>query len=79
MVSTTFGIISDLVEYKGISKSSLAEFKKIEDSAKKIVREQCQEIIKEIELTDLKRGTLDSHFSELRKFWYDVINSIDEL
>ncbi len=79
MVSTTFGIISDLVEYKGIRKTNLAEFKKIEDSAKKIVREQCQEIIKEIELTDLKRGTWDSNFSELRKFWYDVINSLEAL
>ena len=79
MVSTTFGIISELVEYKGIRKNNLAEFKKIEDSAKKIVKEQCKEIIKELELTDMKRGTWDSNFSELRKFWFDVINSLDSL
>ena len=77
MVSTTFGVISELVEYKGIQKNNLEEFKKIEDSAKKIVKEQCKEIIKELELADMKRGTWDSNFSELRKFWFDVINSLD--
>ena len=79
MVSTTFGIISELVEYKGIQRSNLSEFKKIEDSAKKIVKELCEEIIKQLELVDMKRGKWDSNFSELRKFWFDVINSLDDL
>lgn len=77
MVATTFGLISELVEYKGIRKNNLAEFKKIEYYSKKIVKEQCEEIIKELELTDMKRGTWDSNFSGLRKFWFDVINSLD--
>jgi len=41
------------------------------------VKEQCKEIIKELELVDMKRGTWDSNFSELRKFWFDVIDSLD--
>jgi len=79
MVSTTFGIISELVEYKGITKSNLEESKRIEASAKKIVKEQCLSMIKKLEITDKKRGYLDSVSSNLRKFWYDVMNSIDEL
>ena len=79
MVSSTFGIISELVEYKGIRKNNLVEFNKIENSAKKIVKEQCKEIIKELELFDTKREALDSNFSELRNFWVEVINSLDAL
>jgi hypothetical protein len=82
LVSETFGFITSEFDYKGVngnSPSGLKEFKKCEDLAKKIVENNIKIFIKKIEIEDNKRGTWSDNFSELRKFWYNVIENIADL
>ena len=79
LVSETFGLITSTFDYKGVSKGKFDEFKKFEDLSKSIVKNNCEKIIKQLEIEDCKKGTWNSNFSDMRKYWYDVISSLDSL
>ena len=79
LVSETFGLITNTFNYEGVTRGKLDEFKKVEDLSKSIVKNNCEKIIKQLEIEDCKRGTWDSNFSDMRKYWYDVISALDAL